>query len=320
MPQLPVIDITPLRSDDAEARQRVAALLGTACRETGFFSIVGHGVAPEAFASVFAQARSFFALPIERKLEYSMQRSPNNRGYAAMRSERLNAAMQADMKEAFNIGLELPPGDPQLTDGTPFRGVNFWPDLPGWRETMLEYYDTCCSLGRLLHRGFALDLGIEEDFFEDKLDAPIASLRMLHYPGLPDVPADQPGAGEHTDFGNLTLLVTDGVAGLELQRLDGTWLPVADSKGGMLCNIGDCLMRWTGDAYRSTAHRVKVPRVDRYSLAFFLDPNPDAEVSPIRTGRAGPARYEPTTGAAYLRSRLDASKPAKAHTGTALAS
>ena len=291
MPQLSLIDIAPLHSDDPAARQAVADRLGQACRETGFFAVTGHGIADAMVAGVFAQAREFFALPEPRKLETSIERSRHNRGYAAMRSERLNPAMQADMKEAFNVGLELPPGHPDLTNGMPFRGVNFWPDLPGWRETMLEYYDACWKLGRLIHRGFALDLGIDEDFFESKLDAPIASLRLLHYPGAASAAPNQPGAGEHTDYGNLTLLVTDGVAGLEVQGLDGAWLEISDTQGAILCNIGDCLMRWTGDAYRSTPHRVRVPKRDRYAAAFFLDPNPDADVTPIRTARAGSTPY-----------------------------
>ncbi len=305
MSGVPVIDVSPLRSDDPADRSAVADRLGQACREIGFFAVTGHGIPDAKFSRVFAASRAFFALLPERKRHCSIERSRHNRGYVAMRGERLNSAMPADLKEAFNIGLELPPGHPGLADGTPFRGANFWPDLPGWRDAMLDYYQACLALGRLIHRGLALDLGIDEGFFEDKLDAPMAVLRLLHYPGLADAAPGQPGAGEHTDYGNLTLLVTDGGPGLELRGLDGSWLPVAGIPEAMLCNIGDCLMRWTGDAYRSTPHRVRVPERDRYSVAFFLDPNPDAEIAPIAAPRAGATPYAPTTGADYLRSRLD---------------
>jgi hypothetical protein len=52
-------------------------------------------------------------------------------------------------------------------------------------------------LGRLIHRGFALDLDLDENFFEDKLDAPLATLRMLHFRfsllGVPERPIVAPG-------------------------------------------------------------------------------------------------------------------------------
>ena len=70
----------------------------------------------------------------------------------------------------------------------------------------------------LIHRGFCLDLGLSEDFFDDKLDAPIGVLRLLRYPLRPDGAAAQLGAGAHTDYGNLTLLATDGVAGPQVRR------------------------------------------------------------------------------------------------------
>ena len=69
-------------------------------------------------------------------------------------------------------------------------------------------------------------------------------------------------------------------------------------------NIGDCLMRWSNDTYVSTPHRVQVPRRQRRSIAFFLDPNPDAVIAALPG--TGDPKYAPVTGADYLRSRLDA--------------
>ncbi|HEY9344682.1 MAG TPA: 2OG-Fe(II) oxygenase family protein, partial [Inquilinus sp.] len=111
-----------------------------------------------------------------------------------------------------------------------------------------------------------------------------------------------------TDYGNVTILATDGVAGLQVRRRDGVWLDAPPVPGGFLCNIGDCLMRWTNDAYVSTPHRVQPPERERYSVAFFLDPNPEAlvEALPGCVTADRPARYPPVLGADYLRSRLDA--------------
>lgn len=309
MTRIPLIEVGKLRSGDIADRRGVAALLGSACREIGFFYSIDSEFGAADIGRIFAAARAFFALPAERKLALSIKRSPHNRGYIEMQGERLQADAPPDMKEAFNIGLDLGPDHAEVIAGKPFRGVNLWPDLPGWRETVLAYYDSCWALGRLIHRGFALDLGLPETFFEDKLDAPMATLRLLRYPGREGRDdKSQQGAGEHTDYGNVTILATDAVAGLEVRGRDGGWIDAPHIPGATICNIGDCLMRWTNDVYVSTPHRVRSPARERFSVAFFLDPNPDAVVETVPScldpGRA--PKYPTVTGAAYLAQRLDA--------------
>jgi isopenicillin N synthase-like dioxygenase len=305
MSDIPIIDIAGLRSDHLADRAAVAAELGKACRKVGFFYAAGHGVPQAIIDATFAASHEFFALPIVDKQALSLKRSPNNFGYGELRSERLDPTAPADLNETFNIGLELPADHPEILAQRPFRGLNDWPTLPGWRRAMLDYFDHCLALGRLIHRGFCLDLGLDEDFFEDKLDLPLAVLRLLHYPASAgEVPPHQFGAGEHTDYGNLTLLATDGVAGLQLRNRAGIWTAAPSVPGAFICNIGDCLMRWTNDTYVSTPHRVMPPAQERYSIAFFLDPNPDAAVETIPG--FGASKYPPITGAAYLKERFDA--------------
>ena len=280
----------------------------TPAARSAFFTCTGHGIPPETLGEVFAASRRFFALPDAAKSQLSMTRVGNNRGYLGLSEERLDLAAVPDRKEAFNIGLEMDAHDPAL-HREPFRGLNAWPDLPGWRALMLGYFDACLALGVALHRGFSLDLGLPEDFFDRKLDRPLATLRLLRYPPAAGVDDGAPGAGEHTDYGNITILAIDGVAGLEVRRRDGVWLEPPALPGAFICNIGDCLMRWSNDTYVSTPHRVRVPVAERCSIAFFLDPNPEAEVVPVvEAGEI--ARYAPITGAEFLRSRID---PTYAH-------
>ena len=300
---LPVIDVAPLRSPDRAARRQVAAALGKACRETGFFYVAGHGIADATLQAMFDAARRFFAQPLDAKRQLARNLVGNNRGYVELGHERLDLDAAPDRKEAFNIGLELPTGHP--AHAQPFRGANAWPDLPGFRALMLSYYDACLALGTLIHRGFALDLGLDEHVFDSALDLPMATLRLLHYPPAAAGVAG-PGAGTHTDYGNLTLLAVDGVAGLQVQGRDGRWILAPHIPGCFVCNIGDCLMRWSNDIYVSTPHRVSPPERDRTSIAFFLDPNPDAIVTPVTTDPGRPSRYPPVTGAEFLQSRLDA--------------
>lgn len=282
-------------------RDGFVADLGHACRDTGFFLLSGHGVPDALITSVFRQADAFFDLPELNKRRLDIRRNPHNRGWAAEGAEALDEKSGVmDRKEAFNVGLDLTADDPRVRAGEPFRGVNIWPDLPGFRQAMLAYYDAALSLGVALHAAFEADLGLPKGFFAPHFSAPMATLRALRYP-----PArDGIGAGSHTDYGSVTLLMTDGVAGLQVKPREGGWIDVPHVPGTFVVNIGDCLMRWTNDIYVSTPHRVLPPDRPRRSIAFFLDPNPDSVIAALPG--TGAAKYPPVRGADYLRGRLDA--------------
>src|ERR1700704_4660583 len=201
MNSIPVIDIAALVKGSPEEARATAQALGAACRDVGFFYVSGHGVPPDLIARVFAMSAGFFAAPAAIRAAASFSGPGGNRGYIRLGGETLDPGKPADVKEAFNIGLELAPDDPELLARAPFRAANLWPDTPGFRDTMLDYFDQVWRLGRDLHRGFALDLGLECDFFETKLDKPIATLRLLHYPPVAGpLPDGQLGAGAHTDY------------------------------------------------------------------------------------------------------------------------
>ncbi|MEM7696370.1 MAG: 2-oxoglutarate and iron-dependent oxygenase domain-containing protein [Pseudomonadota bacterium] len=307
---IPIIDVAPLSAGGAEGLQRVAAAVGAACRGPGFFAITGHGVADLLRADVFAAAQRFFARPEGEKRAVIFGPHTGNRGFVPMEGEALDPSRPADRKEAFNIGLDLPPDDAGVLAGEKFRAPNLWPEVAGFRETMLAYFAAICDLGRNLHRAFAVDLGLPPEHFADALDRPLATLRLLHYPPVAaPLEEGQLGAGTHTDYGNVTLLATDDVGGLQIKTREGAWLDAPTLPGAFICNIGDCLMRWTNDVYVSTPHRV-VPPTDRarLSVAFFLDPNPDAIVSCLPTcqGPGRPAKYADIRGDDYLESRLRA--------------
>ena len=305
---LPVIDLSPLDEGEAGLAQ-VAAEIGSACRDVGFFYAVNHGVPPALMDKAFAASRGFFALPLADKQRIAIDVVGGNRGYSALLREALDPTQGPDLKEAFNVGLELLPDDPELLAGKPFRALNAWPAMPGFRETMLTYFDACAKLAGRIHHAFARDLGLRPDFFNDKFDRPMATLRLLRYPAPQEGLGMEIGAGAHTDYGNLTLLATDDAGGLQVRRRDGRWIDAPPLAGAYVVNIGDCLMRWTNDVYVSTPHRVINRRQrERYSIAFFFDPNPDALVAAIDSCVGeGSSKYAPIYAAEYLKRRLDAS-------------
>jgi isopenicillin N synthase-like dioxygenase len=310
MSDIPVIDLAPLFDGEPGGLELVAAEIGRACRGIGFFYITGHGIPESLMHRVFEQSARFFGAPESDKRKALFSAATGNRGYIPMGGEALDPTKPADVKEAFNVGLELRPDDPEILSGARFRALNLWPDMPEFRDTMLAYFSAVLALGRTLHQAFAVELGVDPDYFVDKIDRPLATLRLLHYPPRPATLEDgQLGAGEHTDYGCVTLLATDDAGGLEVRTREGRWLAAPHIPNAFVCNIGDCLMRWTNDIYVSTPHRVVNPAGrERYSVAFFLDPNPDAVVACLPTCATPdrPAKYAPITGADYLESRLNA--------------
>lgn len=296
-------------------RAGFVADLGRAVRDTGFFLLTGSSVPADLRARVFAQADTLFTLPESEKAKLSILNTPHFRGWAKPGDESLDETRpEVDTKQTFNIGLELAPDDPRL--GQPFRGPNQWPDLPGFRDTMLAYYDAALAQGVALHRALAADLGLAEDHFDGRFDQSLSALRLLHYPPASGA-AGEIGAGAHTDYGALTLLMTDGEPGLQVRPRGGDWMDVPQVAGAYVVNIGDAMMRWSNDIYVSTPHRVLPPVRQRRSVAFFVEPNPDTLLAALPG--TGDAKYPPVREDEYLRARLDATYAPKPQTTGATA-
>ena len=308
--EIPIIALSGLRSGNRADLKRIGAEIGRAARGLGFFSVADHGIPQDQVDAVFAQSQAFFALPSAEKEALSVTKSTSYRGYVRSGEEKLDPALAGDIKECFNAGPDLAVDDPDVLAGKPFHAPNQWPDLPGFRSTLTAFHASALDLVVRLHRAIAVDLGIEERYFDQYFTRAVGILRLLHYPPHPGAfDGNVYGAGAHTDYGNLTLLAQDGTGGLEVRTRDGDWTVVPPAAGTFVCNIGDCLMRWTNDVYVSNAHRV-VNRSgrERYSVAYFGDPNSDALVACLPSCLApGEApKYPPITYAEYLRSRYDA--------------
>ncbi|WP_341366793.1 2-oxoglutarate and iron-dependent oxygenase domain-containing protein [Yoonia sp. BS5-3] len=308
---IPVLDWSAFQTDP----QAFSAELGQICRKSGFFLLKNHDVPKALIDACFGQADAFFALPEAQKAKLSIASNPHNRGWAAMGSESLDEASgQIDQKQAFNIGLDLAADDPAVLRGDAFRGVNLWPAIDGFRDIVLDYFNAVWKQGIDLHAAFARDLGLDPDYFAPHFDAPMATLRLLSYPSASGQ-KNEMGAGAHTDYGSITLLMTDGVSGLQVKPRGGDWVDVPHAPNAFVVNIGDCLMRWTNEIYASTPHRVLPPPKARRSIAFFLDPNPDSLIAALPG--TGAAKFPPVLAKDYLRARLDATYHGKDQDETA---
>jgi isopenicillin N synthase-like dioxygenase len=279
---VPVIDVGPLLAGDPAAA-RVVADLDAACREHGFFSVVGHGVDEQLLDRLVALAREFFARPEAEKAAIAMPTAGLAwRGWFPLGGELTSGV--PDHKEGIYFGAELPADDPRVVAGVPLHGANRFPEHPAaLRPTVLAVIDALARLGQQLVRGLAAGLGLDPDWFARELTAdPVLLFRIFHYPAAAaQAAADHWGVAEHTDYGLLTLLLQDGTGGLEVHS-GGEWVEVPPVPGALVCNLGDMLDRMTDGRYRATPHRVRAPvDGDRISCPFFFDPSWDAEVRPL---------------------------------------
>ena len=283
--QVPLIDVQPLVTGEGD-RSRVAADIGRACREWGFFYVTRHGVDEGLQRRLEEASRRFFAQDLDTKMEIRMERGGSAwRGYFPVRGELTSG--KPDIKEGIYFGVELSEDHPLVSAGTPLHGRNlFPPNMPELREAVLEYMDAMTRLGHALMEGIALSLGLDALYFHDRYTAePLTLFRIFNYPADPSAPGEEPrwGVGEHTDYGLLTVLKQDATGGLQVKSRGG-WIPAPPIEGAFLCNIGDMLDRMTAGLYRSTPHRVQnVTRRDRLSFPFFFDPNFNARIEPIVT-------------------------------------
>ncbi|HVC70486.1 MAG TPA: 2-oxoglutarate and iron-dependent oxygenase domain-containing protein [Acidimicrobiales bacterium] len=284
MAVIPEIDIEPLlvRDPAADAAAMVvAAEIDAACREVGFFYVIGHGVNPGLQDQLDSLARDFFGRPEEEKAEIALARGGRAwRGWFPVGGE-LTGGIPDD-KEGLYFGGQLDPAHPRVEAGTPMHGANLFPRRPAeLGPVVVAYMEAMTAVGQAILSGMALGLGLRSSWFTEQLTSdPLILLRIFRYPALAGADGGRWSVGEHTDYGLLTVLGQDSSGGLQVRTGDGDgFIDVAPRPGTFVCNLGDMLERLTGGRYRSTRHRVRnAGSGDRLSFPFFLDPSWDARV------------------------------------------
>ncbi len=324
---VPVIDISAVvRGGTAIEIADAVAAVDRACRSVGFMQIRGHGITDGVVTGLATAMDEFFALPLATRESYRVDDA--NRGYSPPKSESLSLSLgvEADARmndffEAFNIGVEGRSFTGlQLSEDD--YGINVWPDVDGFRDRVQAYFAEAARVARTLTTIFAVALGVSENYFTGITDHSIDVLRMNNYAlgeGMVHPDVDLTGMGAHTDFGIVTVLWADQVAGLQVLGTDRVWHDVVPVDGALLVNLGDLTARLTNDLWMSTLHRVKPPIVDgtirrRRSAAFFHDGNPGAVIATLADlieddGTA----YEPIRVRDHIAAKLAGSRQGKSN-------
>jgi len=291
MAELPIIDISGLRSSEQRHRRKIIRDIGDACHDIGFMYISGHGIPEETVARIRQAALDFFSRPKEEKLRLSISRD-NYRGYIPLGFFTPNkSGLSKDNYEGYKLHAETDPADP-ICAQCPIYGPNKWPaNIPGFRQAVLRYWSECDRVMEILMCALASVLGVDPTIFRDAFVKPLTNMTLLHYP--PQTPGDSGfGIHPHKDTDALTILAPDPIGGLQVKRKNrNKWMSADAPPGALIVNIGDMLELWSGGYFTSTPHKVVNGSGDeRYSFPYFAVPRHDTVVRPLCRSQKGFSR------------------------------
>jgi isopenicillin N synthase-like dioxygenase len=274
-------------------------------KEYGFIILKDHPIQVDLLRRAYELSQRLFALPAENKYEYVSAAGAGVRGYTPFGKEHAKNSKIGDLKEFWHVGRELPASDPLKK----FFADNIWPsELPEFESVFKRIFQDLDDTGRIMLQALTGPLEVDRDYFTRMTNKGSSILRLLHYPPVPN--GIEPGAvraAAHEDINLITLLVSASSGGLELLTREGEWLAIETAPDNIIVDSGDMIARITNDVIPATTHRVvnpSGPNVSRYSMPFFMHPNPDAELAVIPSCRGAGDKYPPILANDFLMERL----------------
>ncbi len=305
---IPLVDLEQFVSGTDADKAAFVGQLGHAFQEYGFVGVVGHGIPKDLVTRFYAESKAFFSMPEEVKRKYEIAGLAGQRGYTSFGKEHAKQSNVGDLKEFFQIGQEVPAGDPLKAEYPDNVHVA---ETPMFTRTGLELYRAFEVSGDRLLRAIALHLGLDEDYFEEKVRHGNSILRSIHYPPITQEPRTAIRSEQHEDINLITLLVGASAGGLQILDMQDQWLDIVPGEDEIVVNVGDMLQRLTNNFLKSTTHRVvNPPREEwhkpRLSIPFFLHPRSDMDLSCLTATVTAerPLAYAPITAGEYLNERL----------------
>lgn len=303
---IPNMDIAPLFGTDLNLRHELERQIHKACRNTGFFYVHNSCVDESVIRKTLAFSRLFFQAPDDSPVKQAVHNrlSGDMKGWGPIFGEPAYQPGTVAHVESFDLGQQLPDGRYEELNIEP----NVWPGIDGFRETVLEYYESVTAMGRALSEVFSVMLGMDRGFI-NRLSGEKAprTMRLLHYPAN-EMPADDRNVGiaAHTDFECFTI-IHQTASGLELTGVGGEWYQAPSDIGSFTVLLGDMLERLSNAYLKATGHRVVNTPWQRLSMVLFFALDGDYVVEPMSqfTGPDNPARYAPVSQDDHIRKELE---------------
>ncbi|KAL6635368.1 hypothetical protein ACP70R_028039 [Stipagrostis hirtigluma subsp. patula] len=259
---IPVVDLGG--DDHGEAVE----LIMEAGRQFGFFQVVNHGVPDEVMSEMMSAAEEFFMLPTEEKMtHYSTDGKKLPRFHTSIGNDDEKLLYWRD---CLKLGCY------------PFEQFKHqWPEKPASLRAALEAYTAVARAVALrLLRLTAAGLGLDDGHFEGQLSGGPVIMNVNHYVPCPD-PSVTLGLAPHCDPNLVTLLMANGVAGLQTRHGGGGWVDVEPLPGALVVNFGHQMEVVSNGGVRGGEHRVVTnARAARTSLATFVMPEMGCSVAP----------------------------------------
>lgn len=273
------------------------AELDAACRDHGFFLLIGHGL-DDLIDDTWVETERFFDAP--RSVRTAIMRNEQNPlGWF----DRELTKRVRDHKEVFDFV------DPSVGDA-----MNRWPDLPGFRDAMVRHFEAMSVLAQrtlgLLHSALGLSSSPSDALTCARQGS---TVRLNLYTVGDPVPDDERDGlaalgevalGHHTDPGTLTLLLQDSTGGLQTLSNDAGWIDVPPEPGTVVVNLGDCTQAWTNDRYRAAVHRVTpMTKHRRFSIPYFANPPRESIIEPLPELSIEGPNYRPFAWREFMAAR-----------------
>nr|CAB3467426.1 unnamed protein product [Digitaria exilis] len=283
---IPVVDLS------GAPREEVVAQVRAAAEAVGFFQVVNHGVPGELMDAMLAGIKRFNEGPAEAKRRVYTRDTAHKVRFNSNFDLFKSAA--ANWRDTLFCELApVPPSPEELPDAV--RGV------------MMEYSDAVTKVAMRVLELLSESLGLPSAHLREMGCAEGLNVVSHYSPPCPE-PHLTLGTSTHTDPAFLTVLLQDGVGGLQVlvDRRGGRklWVDVPPLPGALIINIGDLLQLVSNDKFRSVEHRVLANRsrdTPRLSVASFFNTDDKKRLyGPITVGSSDLPVYRSVTALEYF--------------------
>lgn len=309
--EIPSLDLADFTKGNAGQKKAFVEKLGEAYNNIGFVAIKNHYLSDQLQERLYTSVKKLFSLPDNIKQKYEDPEIAGQRGYIGKGKEQAKGHDVPDLKEFYHVGQFVPEGHPKNNE----YPANIWVDeVPEFKDAATEAYQQLEKTGVEMLRAIALYLGLDENYFDDKVKYGNSILRPIHYPPIENpeaIPPNAVRAAEHGDINLITLLMGASADGLQVLRRDGQWIPITALPNQLVVNVGDMLARHTNNKLKSTIHRVVNPpkeqmKTSRFSIPFFMHPVSEMDLSclEITVDEENPKQFEDITAGEFLNERL----------------
>lgn len=303
--RVPELSLNSYIQGSLKDKQKFVDQFFTGLKDYGFIVLKDHPISNELLSQAYELSEQLFSLSLERKMQYALTQNGFQRGYTPFGTEHAKNNPVMDLKEFWHIGRDIPKNHRYESVYFP----NVWPEeLSDFKNVMTQIYRALDQTGKVLLDCLNAPLELPEHFLSQMVSEGNSILRLLHYPPIPDgVDPRCVRAAAHEDINFITILVSATASGLQLLDRDGHWLDIKSDPNSLIVDTGDMLSRLTNDVLPATTHRVVNPdnsKSHRYSMPFFIHPNPDAMLSCLKSCIGQGAKYPDILAQDFLTQRL----------------